>query len=467
MIATLCLISTMFVAAGANSQAGDNTGETTLQRPSYNFLRFNEDWSTLRGFDPSQRDDPLNEKGDIWLSFGGHTRARFEAWDGFGFGAPADDDDAFLLWRLALHADLHIGEHVRAFVEGKTAQATDRELPGGRRTLDVDSLDLEQAFIDVSIPFGDAASLTLRPGRQVFLFGKQRLVSPLPWANTLRRWDGVSAILDYAGWKVHGFWSEFAPVQKHAFNDPDAQTQFFGVYATGKIPTTAIGLDLYFLGLDQDDPVFFNGTAGPEERYTVGGRLFGAFGDSGFDYDLEGAYQFGEVGAGDVSAFMIGSQLGFTPADVWGAPRFFVGFDYASGDDSPGGDVETFNQLFPLGHAYYGYADFVGRQNAIDLSAGVTLTPIGKLSLGVTGHFMWLDEPADALYNAGGAVVRPGLPGADPFIGTEIDLTATYKFDRHLAAEVGYAHFFTGGFIDDTGPDEDLDFLYAQLQYTF
>ena len=88
----------------------------------------------------------------------------------------------------------------------------------------------------------------------------------------------------------------------------------------------------------------FNGTTGREDRNTIGGRIFGQVADTSFDYDLEGAYQFGEVGAGDIDAFMIAGELGYRLGELSGSPRLHVGFDYASGDESPGGDVETFNQ---------------------------------------------------------------------------------------------------------------------------
>jgi len=55
---------------------------------------------------------------------------------------------------------------VRDFVEGKSALATDRSLPGGKCTLDVDTLHLESLFVDGRIPISDEASLTLRPGWQ-------------------------------------------------------------------------------------------------------------------------------------------------------------------------------------------------------------------------------------------------------------------------------------------------------------
>jgi len=459
-------------SASAQQPAPGGTDEPV--RPKFTFLRFTEDWSGLRNADESQLADPwdslkyvpLSDDASIWASFGGHARLRLENWSDFAFGGPADADDTFGLWRLALHADVHFGENVRAFVEGKSALATDRDLPGGKRSSDVDSLALEQAFMDLTLSFADGASLTIRPGRQTFLFGKQRLVSPLPWSNTMRRWDGISGILEHEGWTVHSFWTQFVPVLKYEFNEAEEDIEFYGVYATTKIIGDTVGLDLYYLGLERTTATF-NGTTGGEDRHTLGGRLFGKIADTSFDYDVEGAYQFGEVGTGDVNAFMIGSELGYRLPDVWGSPRLHVGFDYASGDEAAGGDVETFNQLFPLGHAYLGYIDIVGRQNIVDFSGGVSLRPLDRATISLTGHLFRRAENTDGLYNAGGGVGRAGGHGADEGVVAELALTIKYKFDSHLTGLFGYSHFFAGDFIKESGASEDIDFVYAQLEYTF
>ena len=73
--------------------------------------------------------------------------------------------------------------------------------------------------------------------------------------------------------------------------------------------------------------------------------------------------------------------------------------------------------------------DFIGRQNAIDVSPGVSFSPMDKMTFSATGHLFWRAESTDALYNAGGGVVRAGSAGVDDEIGSEIDLTMKYKFD--------------------------------------
>lgn len=456
-------------AMGQEGALSEPSEAVKAEHPKFEFLRFEEDWSSLsmtdRDWYESIKHIPLDESGDSYLSIGGHTRARLEVWDGFAFGAPAVDDDEFLLWRAKLHGDFHFGEWIRVFVEGKSAESTDRDLPGGRRTLDVDTLELQQAFIDLKFRVTDDLTLTVRPGRQELKFGKQRLVSPLPWGNSLRHWDGVSAIFETGSTKIHAFWTQFTPTDKYEFNTADKRRDFYGVYGTTKLGS--VGVDLYYLGFENDNGVAFNGTAGREERHTFGGRLFGTFGDSGFDYDLEGAYQTGRVGTGDVSAFMIGSQLGWTPEGWAWKPRVYVGFDYGSGDDSAGGDVETFNHLYPLGHAYLGYADFVGRQNIVDLSAGVKFSPAPKLTFAVDGHLFYRAEDADAFYNAGGGVVRAGGGSGEEEIGSEIDLTLSYAWNKFFATSLGYSRFFAGDFIEETGSSDDIDFFYVSAQLTF
>lgn len=445
-----------------------------IQRPAFSpILRQNENWSVFAAGRPADGGDfwdpikyvPLSDDGEIWASFGGQGRLRFEHFNNFNF--VSDNDDNYALWRARLHGDLHFGKNVRVFAEGKSAWVDDRDLPGGARTLDTDTADILQLFVDVAVPLDDAGTLTFRTGRQMLLFGRQRLVSPLDWSNTIRSWDGVSAIWKTDRWTVTGFWTEFTPVQKYEFNDRDEDDELFGIYATAKLPgDSAWSIDLYWLGHDKEMAAF-NGSAGEQRRQTFGGRLWGPIGDTPFDFEIEGAYQGGEIGGDDIDAFMLATVLGYTFRNTITTPRAYLGFDYASGDSTPGGDSETFSQLFPLGHAYLGYIDTVGRQNIIDASSGIEAKLHEQVTAALEGHLFWLAENGDAFYNAGGGIVRPAGASDDHYVGSEIDLTINYKHDRHTSFLFGYSHFFAGEVLDDTAGDADTDFFYVQVQYTF
>ena len=220
-----------------------------LKRPSYSpVLRQNEDWSVLAGDDTIQTKSffdpikyiPLTDDGNFWISLGGQVRFRLEGWNNFNFDK--EFDDTFLLTRLRLHTDIHTGKYLRFFAEMKSAFSTDRDLPGGRRTLDVDELALQQAFADIILPVGESGKFTLRPGRQMLLYGKQRLVSPLDWSNTMRTWQGIQGTFDFHDWKISGFWTEFVPVDKYDFNEADSDEPFAGIFGTGKTGIAGIGL---------------------------------------------------------------------------------------------------------------------------------------------------------------------------------------------------------------------------------
>ena len=370
------------------------------------------------------------------------------------------NDDSFFLTRMRLHTDIHVGDQFRVFVEGKSAQSTDRDLPGGRRGLDMDTMALQQAFADITLPIGEDAKLNLRSGRQMIAFGKQRLVSPLDWSNTMRAWDGFVATLTSGDLKVDGFWTQYVPVDKSGYNESNGDEHFYGVYATTKSLIPDVTTDLYWLARDRG--------AIADERDTFGARVAGKIGDTNFDYDVEGAYQTGDSGSSDVSAYMIGAQVGYTLKDVEGTPRFFVGYDLGSGDDDPtDSDVNTFNQLYPLGHAYLGFIDVIGRQNIEDISVGLSMKPMKKMTIIAAGHFFTRHEEMDSLYHAGGAVVRAGGAGTSDDVGSEIDILIKYAIDSHTMAIIGYSHFFAGDFTEDTGTSDDIDFFYTGLQFTF
>ena len=164
---------------------------------------------------------------------------------------------------------------------------------------------------------------------------------------------------------------------------------------------------------------------------------------------------------------MFTTVLGYTlPVNRW-SPRVYVELDYASGDDRRGGDVGTFNPLYPNNHSFLGYIDYIGRQNLISPSAGITLSPMDGLTLSLQQYFFWRASDRDALYNKSGAVLRPGTTTTARYVGAETDVLATYNVTRHLQGYAGYSRFFAGEFLDKTGKARDSNFYYLAIQYTF
>lgn len=444
-------------------------------RPAYQSLRFDEDWSSLKGVDRSATDDiwdrvkfmPLTADASVWLSVAGQIRERVEYFRHFLFGASKPrDTDAYLLSRVRLSADLHLTPSLRVFVEEKSAFAMDRELAGGRTSTYVEEFALQNAFADIVLLLGEAARLTLRGGRQELIFGAQRLVGEPDFGQARRTFDGGQGILAIGDWTISALWTQAVVPEKYEFNGSTSDLRLFGIYATGPAHLLPVRLDFYWLGVD-NALAAFNGTAGRERRHTLGGRAWGPIGRTGLDFEVEGAAQLGTVGRESIAASMLTAVLGYALPVRSLSARVYVSVDYASGDDKPGGRVGTFNQLYPAAHSFLGYIDYIGRQNIVSPSVGLAMTPISDLTLTLQQYVFWRASNRDALYNKSGAILRPGTGTTERYVGAELDLLATYNVTRHWLATAGYSHFFPGAFLTKTGPSEPSNFFYWSLQYTF
>lgn len=271
-------------------------------------------------------------------------------------------------------------------------------------------------------------------------------------------------------WTYTALWTYLVDVDPNQFNEADSDNLFWGLHAR-RGPWAALdGAEFYALGIDREAGLAgtsFNGTAGDTWRSTLGSRLWGQLDDGAVDWELEGAYQLGEVGEENLCAWMLASQLGYMLQDRVGKPRLFAGLDYASGDRNSGGTVKTFDPVFPLGHAFHGYIDTIGRQNIIDGRVGVQWEPVERLSLGATLHGFWRAETGDAVYKANGAPIAGTAASVGREVGQELDLLATYQWNRHVELSAGWSRFFAGDAIEEATPGQDIEFVYLGLMLQF
>lgn len=184
----------------------------------------------------------------------------------------------------------------------------------------------------------------------------------------------------------------------------------------------------------------------------------------------------------DHQAYMVVVQGGYTFTECWATPR--LGFEYAhgSGDDNPtDGRHETFENLFPTNHKFYGYMDISSSlQNIHNVRGIVQLKPHKQVSVALEAHAFWLAETTDNFYNKGGAPrggigTTPGNnyginPAYGSYVGSEIDLIAGWAVTRQFALEGGYGHFFRGEYIKQSLSaigSQDADYVYLQANLNF
>src|SRR5262249_7566015 len=265
------------------------------------------------------------------------------------------------LFRLRAYADLYVTENFRIFAEFLSATSPDYVLQP--ILADRDPYDFLNLFIDVrTVEVGDAP-VWVRVGRQELLYGSQRLVSTLDWANVRRTFQGLEAFWHTKEWDVDAFVvNPVVPVgtytggDHNGFTAPDRPATFAGLWTTYKVrPGT--GVDLYYLMLNNDQSVYRapTGVPGTETFNTVGSRFWGD--SNNWLWDLEGMAQFGRFGAQPQMAWSGTVGGGYYFKDVPLTPTFWLYYDYASGSDKvspralpavytgPAGP-HTYNQLF-------------------------------------------------------------------------------------------------------------------------
>ncbi len=437
------------------------TGKPSPCAGSHKTLFYANDFSYL-----GDKDNTANCLGDCFkdrkvgncgkLSLGGQMRWRYHSERGMGqqagFTRFQDTENHFGLGRLRLYADWKVNNNIRFFAEGIYADVLRGNDEYIERAIDSNRGDFLNLFADINLD----DRTTVRLGRQELLFGNQRLISPLDWSNTRRRFDGVRTMSKFDKFKLDTFYTQFVPVQPTDFDTPNEDLHFWGAYATlTELENKTI--DLYYIGLNNN-----TGPDGFEAVHTFGSRLQGNTA-SKLLYEFEGSVQNGSRDVTDQSltAWALTGGVGYQFVERNWKPTLWFFYDYATGDDPTSGTFTRFNDLFPLGHKYLGFIDAVQRRNVASPNVRLTMAPTQKLNLLLWYYNFQADNPNDTILSLGGT---PAQDTSSSDFGNELDFIATYKVNARNTALVGYSHFWRG---DRIIGDTDADFLYLQWTTNF
>ncbi len=406
--------------------------------------------------------------GDNWmLSLGGNFWVRnVNEWD----SRLTPHDNTFNLVRTRLHGDLWYQDRLRIFAEFIDARTFDQDLP--RLPIDENRHDILNLFADIKLLDIADAPTYVRVGRQELLYGSQRLISTLDWANTRRTFQGVKTFWHSPKLDIDTFWVRPMLTDVNEFDGRpdqwDKNRNFYGVWGSYK-PMKGHFADLYFLSLDNKprSATRQGGALVDSTIHTIGSRYVGDY--EHVLFELEGMYQFGERDVQDISAGAVAAGVGYHFAALPMNPQMWLRYDYASGDDNPNdGTYNTFNQLFPFGHYYLGFLDRVGRQNINDLNLQLVFYPQPWFTSIIQYHKFWLANNRDFLYNAAGVGTHrdaTGRSGGD--VGDELDLRFNVHASQHQDVLFGYSKLFSGNFIKKTGANVSPDFFYLQYVFRF
>jgi hypothetical protein len=468
-LAVLAAVASVLVSVIVSPVVAQTPGAAGGGAPGYKSPRYEEDYRYLR--DPGRAGDlwdpikyiPLGSDPNTYLSLGGEVRERGEYFSAPQFGLRGDGADAFLLHRLLLHADLHLGEDLRAFVQLGNHLVAGKDSPLSQT--DRDRLDVQQALVDMRLPLTPEIAPTLRAGRQEMAFGSQRLVSVRESPNIRRSFDGFRLGDAVGGVRVDAFATRPVLLKEGIFDDePNHAQAFWGVYGTTPAGfSPGGGLDLYYLGFDNSTARFATASGG-EHRHTLGARLFGASG--GWDWDWEAAGQVGGFAGGDIEAWTVASSTGFTVEALPWKPRAGLKANIASGDHNPNDrTLGTFNALFPK-LAYFNEASLIVPANFFDVYPSLTVKPLTSVTVVAGWDFVWRETTKDAVYTNPLVPVAGTAGRGGKFTGNQLSLDVIWQADRHVQVSGSYVHFDTGGALAPVH-GRDVDFAMLSVSYKF
>ena len=402
--------------------------------------------------------------GDCWmLDLGGQYRARYHSEHNMRNASPTSLgltglSDDFLLHRTRLYANAKYSDWFRFYGEYIDAESNyENHVP---RLIEVNRSDILNLFADARVLDGDSGDLWFRAGRQELLYGSERLISPLDWANTRRTFDGYKFFWQGQDWNVDFFYTRPVIVDPRNFDKPNYDQEFFGAWGTYK----AVQNQTYDLFAIQ-----YNNAAGVNNYQftTLGGRWLGS--QDSWLWELEGGTQFGENtnGSNHQAAFTTGG-VGYKWADHCWQPQIWAYYDWASGGNVQGAG-NGFNHLFPLSHKYLGFMDLFGRSNIQSPNVQLTVQPRQKLKLLAWYYYLFLDTRADTPYNVNMTPFAPGITPGSRDLGHELDLLATINLNARMDLLLGYSQFWSGAYYNTPGLpfNGNANFFYMQYHWNF
>lgn len=461
---------------------------TTPVRPSAGYLN-----------DYLRQDNAGMAAWDLGVS----TRIRYEMREGFGipgkggpgadFRSTVDNDNNYLLYRIRPRIGYN-SEWFSALIEGRHSgtESDERNRPGPNP--EADEFDLHQAYVVVGNH--KEFPVSLKVGRQEMIYGDERLIGAFNWNNIGRVFDAAKIRWQNPWFGVDVFGSRPVVPDNHNFNMSNDYEYFSGAYFNSKlIPHQTT--EWYFLSRNTSAkaPLYDVGVtqipASARDIYTVGFRVKSTPGElNGWDYSAELMGQFGHYNdpalpfgsrSLEHEAYAMYAGGGYTFTDVLFTPRFGLEYNFASGDSNPTDKKhETFDNLFPTNHKFYGFMDFVSLQNIHNLRATSAIKPLPRLTVSADYHSFFLADTHDNFYTAGGArrggiAATPGTgyginPNYDSYVGSEVDFVASYNITPQATFEGGYGHFFTGKYIEQSLSavgSKDADWVYLSLNINF
>jgi hypothetical protein len=438
------------------------------------------------------------QSGDNRFDLNVAVRSRFETWDAF-----AMDSDSFVGTRTRLKATytwknqlVLVGE-----VQDVRVASLDPDGTGGLANYRIAADgDWNAHGTDVHLlwaEFRATPQFSFRVGRQDLKVGPEvtypeaewrylktqrlgeRLVGSVGFSHEERAADGLTISWDLGGHQLLAF---AAQPTSGVFEVDNAYRSLHDVTYEGAEWTVKRGTWLpnteltgFAIAYQDTRPPVDGGLLHGLSLATFGGSALGVYsaGPGLVDLLLWGAGQLGSYNTLDHAAWAVFLEAGYQLPDVFAKPWLRAGINVGSGDHNPNdGDHQTFFNVLPTNHAYYGFIDQVELPNLVDPFVQLRLTPHEKVALNLFAHWFRLTNSSDTRY-AGSGVFNLDTFGfsAAPsrgftHVGREYDVVATFTPHRALTIEAAWS-WFDGGAMFGLNRSRNAHYGYisAELKY--
>ncbi|TDE51142.1 alginate export family protein [Flavobacterium sp. GT3P67] len=284
------------------------------------------------------------------------------------------------------------------------------------------------------------AKWSARLGRQVISYDNQRIFGEIDWAQQGQSHD--AAVITFHQKNHQLDLGLVLNADKENLLEPKTAytTNYKSLqYAWYHTQFSKLNMSLLFLntGYEFEKAI---GNLEVDYKQTFGTYL--TFKDKKWDTNLGLYGQTGKSNDKSVSAWYAGANLGYALTNAFKAT---FGYEYLSGknQDDSSSDIKSFNPIFGTNHGFNGYMDYFYVGNHLN---SVGLQDV-YLKLNYTQN-KWQFNLIPHVFSAPNAVLDATNKKMDSYLGTEMDFTAGYAFQKDIVASAGYSQMFGSGTLE-------------------
>lgn len=432
----------------------------------------------------------LPSDGDGGLSFEGSHRHLIEYIDNqFRPGRSGDD----FLW--SLRTSLKMTYRTGGLQLG--AELNDTRAYGisdsrNVRTASVNAVEPLQYYLKYNVKglFSEGDKAYIQAGRLTYDLGSRRVIGRQRYRNSINSFMGAKALWQQPNFgRVEAFYlypSRIKPNDSDGLNDNDIEHDNFsndqriaGIFIEPKNIIPAAVSRLYFVDLSEKDNPDKLATRNRQLK-TVGMQLQRKRSADAFDFDIEGAYQWGSQrqSSSPLDTNDLSVKSGFLHAEAGysfggnGQWNIAATYDYASGDKDPNdGKSQRYDPLFgpirgDLGPT--GLFTLIHRSNISAPGVRFIAKPGKGINLTLHWQAVWLDSTTDQFSRTG---VRDTTGQAGKFAGHQMQLRMRMPLIKdQLKFELGAVFFRNGKFFKNAASasgNGNPFFTYSMLTFNF